>query len=88
MSDEPDFPKANHALRVLRKARLSRNAAAAQMIGDLVYEVAGTGERSPAIEQSARLHGMRFPSWQKPSTKKRLPRRRYGRPRLERQKRG
>ena len=36
MSDDPDFPKANHALQVLRQARLSRNEAAAIMLGDLV----------------------------------------------------
>jgi hypothetical protein len=47
MSGDPDFPKANHALRVLRQARLSRNEAAATMLADLVYEVAGTGLRTP-----------------------------------------
>jgi hypothetical protein len=26
MSDDPDFPKANHALQVVRQARLSRKA--------------------------------------------------------------
>jgi hypothetical protein len=31
MSDDPDFPKANHALQVLRQACLSRNEAAAIM---------------------------------------------------------
>jgi hypothetical protein len=34
MSDDPDFPKANHALQVLRQDRLSRNEAAAIMLGD------------------------------------------------------
>ena len=29
MSDDPDFPKANHALQMLRQARLSRNETAA-----------------------------------------------------------
>jgi hypothetical protein len=43
MSDDPDFPKANHALQALRQARLSRNEAAAIMLGDLVYETASTG---------------------------------------------
>jgi hypothetical protein len=43
MSDDPDFPKANHALQVLRQARLSRNVAATTMLADLVYEMAGTG---------------------------------------------
>jgi len=52
MSDDPDFPKANHALQVLRQARLSRNEAAAIMLGDLVYEMAGTGLRTPEIEQA------------------------------------
>jgi hypothetical protein len=37
MSDDLDFPKANHALRVLRQARLSRNETATTMVGDLVY---------------------------------------------------
>jgi hypothetical protein len=35
MSDDPDFPKASHALLVLRQARLSRNEAAATMVHDL-----------------------------------------------------
>jgi hypothetical protein len=52
MSDDPDFPKANHALQVLRKARLSRNATAAIMLGDLVYEMAGTGSAKPEIEEA------------------------------------
>ena len=52
MSDDPDFPKANHALQVLRQARLSRNEAAATMLGDLVYETASTGERTPEIEEA------------------------------------
>jgi hypothetical protein len=52
MSDASDFPKANHALQVLRQARLSRNEAAAIMLGDLVYETASTGLRTPEIEES------------------------------------
>jgi hypothetical protein len=52
MSDDPDFPKANHALQVLRQARLSRNEAAAILLADLVYEMAGTGLRSPEIEDA------------------------------------
>src|ERR1700686_5221787 len=52
MSDDPDFPKANHALQVLRPARLSRSEAAAIMLGDLVYEMAGTGLRTPEIEEA------------------------------------
>jgi hypothetical protein len=52
MSDDPDFPKANQALQVLRQARLSRNKAAAIILGDLVYEMAGTGLRTPEIEEA------------------------------------
>jgi hypothetical protein len=52
MSDDPDFRTANHALQVLRQARLSRNEAAAIMLGDLVYEMAGTGLRTPEIEEA------------------------------------
>ena len=52
MSDDPDFPKANHALKVLRQARLSRNETAAIMVGDLVYEMASTGLRTPEIEEA------------------------------------
>ena len=52
MSDDPDFPTANHALQVLRQARLSRNEAAAIMLGDLVYEMAGTGLRTPEIDEA------------------------------------
>jgi hypothetical protein len=52
MSNDPDFPKANHALQVLRQARLSRNEAAAIMLGDLIYEMAGTGLRIPEIEEA------------------------------------
>jgi hypothetical protein len=39
MSDDPDLPKANHALRALRQARLSRNEVAAIMLADLVLFV-------------------------------------------------
>ena len=52
MSDDPDFPKANHALQVLRQARLSRNDAAAIMVADLVYETAAAGLRTPEIEEA------------------------------------
>jgi len=52
MSDDPDFQKANHALQVLRQARLSRNEATAIMLADLVYEMAGTGLRTPEIEEA------------------------------------
>jgi hypothetical protein len=52
MSDDPDFPKATHALQVLRQARLSRNETAATMLGDVVYAMAGTGLRTPEIEEA------------------------------------
>ena len=52
MSDDPDFLTANQALQVLRQARLSRNEAAAIMLGDLIYEMAGTGLRTPEIEEA------------------------------------
>jgi hypothetical protein len=52
MSEDPDFPKANHALQELRQARLSRNETAALMVGDLVYEMASTGLRTPEIEEA------------------------------------
>ena len=47
--DHPDLPKANHALQVLRQARLSRNEAAAVMIGDLIYEIANSEMASHAV---------------------------------------
>jgi hypothetical protein len=52
MSDDPDLPKANHALLVIRQARLSRNEAAAMMIADLIYEIPNTPQRSPEIEEA------------------------------------
>ena len=52
MSDDPDFPKADHALHVLHQARLSRNEAAAMMIADLIYETPNTAQRSPEIEDA------------------------------------
>jgi len=52
VSDDPDFPKASHALQVLRQARLSRNEAAAIMLGDLIYDMASTGLRAPEIEEA------------------------------------
>ena len=52
MTDDPDLPRANHALLVLRRARLSRNEAAAMMIADLIYDIAYTGQRSPEIEDA------------------------------------
>jgi hypothetical protein len=62
MSEDPDFPKVNHALQVLRQARLSRTEAAAFMVGDLVYEMAATGLRATEIEEVLRLHGSQFPA--------------------------
>jgi hypothetical protein len=52
MSDDPDFPTANHVLQVLRQARLSRNETAAILVGDLVYDMASTGMRTPEIEEA------------------------------------
>lgn len=52
MSDDPDLPKANHARQVLRQARLSRNEAAAIMLGDLIYDTASIGLRTPEIEEA------------------------------------
>jgi hypothetical protein len=52
MSDDPDFPTANHALQVLRQARLSRNEVAALKVWDLVHEMAGTGLRTPEVEEA------------------------------------
>jgi hypothetical protein len=54
MSDDPDFPKANHALLVLRQARLSRNEAAAKM----VHEIAAPrnrGSSSGCMDRNFRL---------------------------------
>jgi hypothetical protein len=52
MSDDPDFPKANYALLVLRQARLSHSEAAAKMIEDLVFHTANTGLRTLEIEEA------------------------------------
>jgi len=52
MSDHPDFPKADHALQVLRQARLSRNETAAIMVEDLVDQTANTVLRTPEIEEA------------------------------------
>ena len=52
MSDDPDFPKADHALQVLRQARLSRNETAAIMVEDLVDQTANTGLRTQEIEEA------------------------------------
>jgi hypothetical protein len=48
-----DLPKAEHALSVLRQARLSRNETAAIMIAELVYQMAYTGlHATPEIEEA------------------------------------
>jgi len=47
-----DLPKAEHALSVLRRARLSRNETAAVMIAELVYEMSYTGSHTPEIEEA------------------------------------
>jgi hypothetical protein len=52
MSDDPDFPKANHALQVLRQARFSRNEMAARMVEHLTYVTVNTGLRTPEIEET------------------------------------
>jgi hypothetical protein len=52
MSEDPNLPKVSYALQVLRQARLSRNETAAIMVGDLVYEMASTGLRTPEIEEA------------------------------------
>jgi hypothetical protein len=52
MSDDPDLPKATHALQVLRQARLSRNETAAKMVEDLVYVTPNTGLRPIEIEEA------------------------------------
>jgi hypothetical protein len=52
MSDNPDFPMANHALQVLRQARLSRNEVAALKLWDLAHAMADIGLRTPEVEQA------------------------------------
>src|SRR5258705_12958768 len=46
-----DLPKAEHALSVLRRARLSRNENAAVMIAELVYEMSYTGSHTAEITE-------------------------------------
>jgi hypothetical protein len=52
MSDDPDLSKVNHALLVIRQARLSRNKDAAIMIADLIYDLANGGQRTPEVEDA------------------------------------
>jgi hypothetical protein len=88
MSDDPDLPKANHALLVIRQARLSRNEAAAMMIADLIYETPTPHSAAPKLKKLIKPRGWPFPSWRDPSVKKssRLPR--FGTLHSERQRAG
>jgi hypothetical protein len=52
MSEDPDLPKASYALQVLRQAVCRATKTAAIMVGDLVYEMASTGLRTPEIEKA------------------------------------
>ena len=61
MSDDPDLPKANYALQVLRQARLSRNETAARMVEHLAYVTTNTGLRPPRNRgNSASRQGRNF----------------------------
>jgi hypothetical protein len=53
-----DLPKVEHALSVLRRARLSRNETAATMIAELVYEIAYMGLRPPEVEEARKAAWM------------------------------
>jgi hypothetical protein len=55
MSDDPDLPKANYALQVLRQARLSRNQTAARMVEHLAYVTTNTGLRPLEIEETQQV---------------------------------
>jgi hypothetical protein len=50
-----DQPKAEHALSVLRQARLSRNEIAATMIAELVYQMAYRALRAPEMTSQTPL---------------------------------
>ena len=52
MRDDSDLVEANHALLVLRQARLSKHAAAALMVSDLAEQAANTESQSPEIEDA------------------------------------
>src|SRR5258705_9089077 len=54
MSDDPDLPKANYALQVLRQARLSRNETAARMLEHLAYVTTNTGLRPNSASRQGR----------------------------------
>ena len=62
MSDDPDLPKANYALQVLRQARLSRNETAARMVEHLAYVTTNTGLRTPEIEETQQAGATSNPS--------------------------
>jgi hypothetical protein len=55
MSDDPDLPKANYALQVLRQARFSRTETAARMVEHLAYVTINTGLRTPEVEEAQRF---------------------------------
>jgi hypothetical protein len=47
-----NLPKAEHALSILRQARLSRNETAAVMIAELVYQMSYADSHTPEIEEA------------------------------------
>jgi len=77
-----DLPKAEHALSVLRQARLSRNETAATLIAELVYEMAYTGSWAPEIEEARKIRppGQKFPRCRQPSGRSCMPRPTCGMP--------
>ena len=88
MSDDPDFSEVNHALQVLRQARLSRTEAAAFMVGDLVYEMAGPGLRTPEIEEVHEAAWVASSALAKTIREERFADLPFGRQRLKRRKLG
>ena len=88
MSDDPDFPTANHALQVLRQARLSRNEVAALKLWDLAHAMADTGLRTPEVEQAHQAALVAISALAKSLEQEGFARLPYGRPRLERRKLG
>ena len=55
MSDDPDLPKANYAMQVLRQARLSRNETAARMVEHLAYVTTNTGVTAPRNRETQQV---------------------------------
>jgi hypothetical protein len=55
MSDDPDLPKGNYVLQVLRQARFSRTETATRMVEHLAYVTINTGLRTPEIEEAQRF---------------------------------